>query len=254
MDDIILKSKSEEISALKEQDATEKSASELYGETEKTPDYILRQKTFGYKNYLFVKRTFDVIFSGLVILLLSWLFIIIAIMIKVSDGGKVFFLHTRIGKNGKDIKIVKFRSMKNGADKLKESLTAEEIAEYKKEYKLESDDDKRITKLGKFLRKTSLDELPNLFSVFVGKISIVGPRPVLREEAFDKYGKDADKFLSVKPGMVGWWAINGRNNRTYCSGERQALELYYVDKCSLWFDFKILCKTVGCVFKRTGAK
>ena len=116
------------------------------------------------------------------------------------------------------------------------------------------EEDSRITKVGKFLRKTSLDELPNFFAVFTGKISIVGPRPVLREEAEDKYGKDMDKLLSVKPGIVGWWAVNGRNNRTYCSGERQALELYYVDKCSLWFDLKIMFKAVGCVFSRKGAK
>lgn len=217
-------------------------------------DYTKRQKTFGYGSYLFFKRAFDIIFSGLLILLLSWLYIILAIAVKVSDGGKVFFSHSRIGKKGKDIKIAKFRSMKKDADNLKESLTSEQLIEYKKEYKLEQEDDSRITKLGKFLRKTSLDELPNFFAVFTGKISIVGPRPVLREEAYDKYGADVDKLLSVKPGIVGWWAVNGRNNRTYSSGERQALELYYVDKCSLWFDLKILFKAVGCVFKRTGAK
>ncbi len=217
-------------------------------------DYIKRQKTFRYKSYLFFKRTFDIIFSGILILLLSWLYIIIAIAVKISDGGRVFFIHSRIGKNGKNIKIAKFRSMKKNAENLNESLSEEQLKEYKKEYKLEQADDNRITKLGKFLRKTSLDELPNFFAVFTGKISIVGPRPVLRDEAYDKYGKDVDKFLSVKPGIVGWWAVNGRNNSTYCSGKRQALELYYVDKCSIWFDLKILFKTVGCVFKRTGAK
>ena len=217
-------------------------------------DYKNKQKTFGYKSYLFFKRAFDIVFSGLLILLLSWLYIILAVAVKVSDGGRVFFIHSRIGKNGKDIKIAKFRSMKKDAEKLSQSLSKKQLVEYKKEYKLNQDDDNRITKLGKFLRKTSLDELPNFFAVFTGKISIVGPRPVLREEAYDKYGSDVDKFLSVKPGIVGWWAVNGRNNSTYCSGKRQALELYYVDKCSVWFDLKILLKAVVCVFKRTGAK
>lgn len=217
-------------------------------------EYLKKQKRFGYKCYLFFKRVFDLLFSGLLILLLSWLYLILAIAVKVSDGGKVFFIHSRIGKNGKDIKIAKFRSMKKNAENLKESLSEEQIAEYKKEYKLEQNDDNRITKLGKVLRKTSLDELPNFFAVFTGKISIVGPRPVLREEAYDKYGNDVNKFLSVKPGIVGWWAVNGRNNSTYCSGKRQALELYYVDKCSVWFDLKILLKAVVCVFKRIGAK
>lgn len=224
------------------------------GDTADISDYIKRQRKFGYKSYLFFKRAFDIIFSGLIILLLSWLYIILAIAVKVSDGGKVFFIHSRIGKNGKDIKIAKFRSMKKNSEKLNESLSDKQLKEYRKEYKLEQADDGRITKLGKFLRKTSLDELPNFFAVFTGRISIVGPRPVLREEAYEKYGKDVDKFLSVKPGIVGWWAVNGRNNSTYCSGKRQQLELYYVDKCSVWFDLKILFKAVGCVFKRTGAK
>ncbi|MBP5466413.1 MAG: sugar transferase [Clostridia bacterium] len=223
----------------------------LYGARPVAPEYVLRQKTFGYKTYMCFKRAFDIIFSGLLIILLSWLYLLIAIIVKVSDGGKVFYVQTRVGKNGKTVKIAKFRSMRKDADKIENSLSKEQVDAYRKEYKLE--DDPRITKLGRFLRKTSLDELPNIFSVFTGGISFVGPRPLLRCEAYEKYGKDADKLLSVKPGMVGWWAVNGRNNRTYDSGERQTLELYYVDKCSLRLDIKILLKTVICVFKRTGA-
>lgn len=224
----------------------------ILGESAEIPFYIQRQKTFGYKFYLFFKRTFDLIFSGVLILALSWLYIIIALAVKLSDGGSVFYTHSRIGKNGKNIKIAKFRSMKKDADKLQNSLSAEELEDYKKEYKL--DNDPRITKIGKFLRKTSLDELPNLFAVFAGKISIVGPRPLMRCEVYEKYGSDAEKLLSVKPGMTGWWAVNGRNSVAYKDGKRQALELYYVDKCSVWFDVKVMFKTVGCVFKRKGAK
>lgn len=251
MDNSILKNKTEDIEIAEGIDAV-KDADVIYGATEKTPDYVLRQKTFRYKSYLFFKRTFDIIFSGLLILLLSWLLLILAIVVKVSDGGSVFFIHKRLGKNGKDIKIAKFRSMKKDADKLCDSLSEEELENYKKEYKL--DNDPRITKVGKFLRKTSLDELPNLFAVFSGKISIVGPRPLLKSEVYEKYGKDADKLLSVKPGMTGWWAVNGRNGVTYQGGKRQQLELYYVDKCSIWFDLKIMLKTILCVFKRKGAK
>nr|MBO4517407.1 sugar transferase [Clostridia bacterium] len=231
--------------------AANNAETETYGARPVAPDYVLRQKTFGYKTYLFVKRAFDIIFSGLFILLFSWLYLIIACMVKISDGGKVFFIQKRVGKNDKEIKIAKFRSMRKDADKIEQSLSAEQVAAYRKEYKLESDP--RITKLGKFLRKTSLDELPNIFAVFTGKISFVGPRPLLKCEAHEKYGKDADKLLSVKPGMVGWWAVNGRNNCVYDSGERQRLELFYVDKCSVWLDIKIMLKAIVCVFKRTGA-
>lgn len=255
MDNSILKNKSEESQITEEsvsENYTEKEADADYGATEKIPDYIKRQKTFRYKNYLFVKRAFDICISTLLLVLLSWLLLILAIIVKVSDGGSVFFIHKRVGKNGKNINIAKFRSMKKNADKLCDSLSQEELEDYKKEYKL--DNDPRITKVGRFLRKTSLDELPNLFAVFTGKISFVGPRPLLACEAYEKYGKEADKLLSVKPGMTGWWAVNGRNGVAYQDGKRQSLELYYVDKCSVWFDLKIMFKTVGCVFKRKGAK
>ena len=142
--------------------------------------------------------------------------------------------------------------MKKNADKLENMLTPEQLEQYKREYKL--DDDPRVTKLGKFLRKTSLDELPNIWAIFTGKISVIGPRPLVKKEIEEKFGKDADKLLSVKPGMIGWWAANGRSNCTYESGERQKLELYYVEHCSVGLDIKIIFKTLIGVFKRTGAK
>ena len=112
------------------------------------------------------------------ILLFSWLYLIIALIVKCGDGGKVFYFHPRVGKNGKVIKIPKFRSMKKNADKLEEMLTPEQLEQYKREYKI--DNDPRITKVGRFLRKTSLDELPNIFSIFIGDISVIGPRPLMR--------------------------------------------------------------------------
>lgn len=207
---------------------------------------------FRYFCYRFVKRSFDLFTSTLFILIFSWLYIILAIAVKCSDGGPVFYKHPRIGKNGKVIYIRKFRSMIKNADKVQVQLTPEQLEQYKREYKV--DNDPRITKLGRFLRKTSLDELPNVFAIFTGAISVIGPRPIMREEAEDKYGEDMDKLLSVKPGMIGWWAANGRSKCTYESGERQKAELYYVDHCSVWMDIKIIFKTIFKVLKRDGAQ
>ena len=210
------------------------------------------KRGFRYGCYLFIKRTFDIVSSGLFLLVFSWLYLILAIVVKCSDGGSVFYRHKRVGKNGKTIYIPKFRSMKKNADKLEDMLTPEQLEQYKREYKI--DNDPRITKVGGFLRKTSLDELPNIWAIFKGDISVIGPRPLMQSEVEDKYGEDAAKLLSVKPGMIGWWAANGRSNTTYESGERQKLELYYVDHCSLWLDIKIIFKTIWKVIKRDGAK
>lgn len=210
------------------------------------------KRGFRYGCYLFIKRTFDIVSSGLFLLVFSWLYLILAIVVKCSDGGSVFYRHKRVGKNGKTIYIPKFRSMKKNADKLEDMLTPEQLEQYKREYKI--DNDPRITKVGNFLRKTSLDELPNIWSIFKGDISVIGPRPLMQSEVEEKYGDEAAKLLSVKPGMIGWWAANGRSNTTYESGERQKLELYYVDHCSLWLDIKIIFKTIWKVIKRDGAK
>ena len=214
--------------------------------------YSMKKKGFRYGFYLFIKRAFDLISSGLFLIIFSWLYIIIGLAVKFSDGGKIFYMHKRVGKGGKDIYIPKFRSMKKNADKLEEMLTPEQLEQYRKEYKI--DNDPRITKIGNFLRKTSLDELPNIWAIFTGKISVIGPRPLMREEVNEKYKDNVEKLLSVKPGMIGWWAANGRSNSTYESGKRQELELYYVDNCSLWLDIKIIFKTLIGVFKRDGAK
>ena len=211
-----------------------------------------KRNRFTYFCYRFVKRTFDIVSSGLFLIIFSWLYLILALAVKCHDHGKVVYKHKRVGKNGKDIYLPKFRSMKENADQLEDMLTPEQLEQYKREYKI--DNDPRVTKVGNFLRKTSLDELPNIWSIFKGDISVIGPRPLMREEVEEKYGEYADKLLSVRPGMIGWWAANGRSNCTYGSGERQKLELYYVDHCSCWLDIKIIFKTIIGVFKRTGAK
>ena len=200
------------------------------------------------KVYIKIKRVIDVILASVALILLSPLFAIIAIAIKIDSKGPVFFAHKRIGKNGKIIKLYKFRSMVINAEELIKSFTPEQMREYKENYKLTNDP--RITKVGKFLRKTSLDELPQLINIINGDLSIIGPRPVVADE-LEKYGVNKDKFLSVRPGLTGYWQVNGRSNTTY--EERMEMELYYVDNCSLWLDIKIFFKTFITVFKKEGA-
>lgn len=199
--------------------------------------------------YDFVKRFADIICSAIAIILLSTFFIIISIAIKATSKGPVIFVHKRVGKNGKKIGIYKFRSMVMNAEELIEKFTPEQKEEFKKNFKLENDP--RITKIGKFLRKTSLDELPQLFNILKGDLSIVGPRPIMEVET-KIYGKYKDMLLSVKPGLTGFWAANGRSGTSY--KRRRAMEIYYVKNRSLLFDIKIIFKTVISVFKGEGAK
>lgn len=210
------------------------------------------KKGFRYRSYLFVKRSLDIVTSLSVLLAFSWLYILLALCVFLSDGGKPVYKQKRVGKGGKTIYLPKFRSMVKDADNLEKYLTPAQLEQYRTEYKI--DDDPRITKIGRFMRKTSLDELPNIWAIFTGKISVVGPRPLVEKEIKEKYGKDGERLLSVKPGLIGWWAVNGRSNTTYTSGERQALELYYVDNCSFGLDTKIFFKAIGKVFKRDGAQ
>ncbi len=211
-----------------------------------------QRKGSGRRAYRAVKRGFDIISSFFVLVLFGWLYLILALAVKCCDGGSVIYRQKRVGKGGKDIYIPKFRSMKLNADDLEKSLTEEQREQYKKEYKI--DHDPRVTKVGNFLRKTSLDELPQIWSIFKGDLSVVGPRPLLREELEEKYGDSADKLVSVRPGLIGMWAANGRSDVTYESGKRQELELYYVDHCSVKLDLKIIFKTIGGVIRRKGAK
>ena len=198
--------------------------------------------------YKFVKRATDVTLSSIALIILSPVFLIIAVAIKLDSKGPVFFKHTRIGKNGKIIKLYKFRSMVINAEELIKSFTPEQMKEYKENYKLTNDP--RITRVGNILRKTSLDELPQLINIIKGDLSIIGPRPVVAEE-LKKYQYNIDKFLSVTPGLTGYWAANGRSNTTY--EERMEMELYYIDNLSLKMDLKVFFKTILSVVKKEGA-
>lgn len=198
--------------------------------------------------YLAVKRGIDVFLSSIALIILLPVFAIIALAIKLESKGPIFFKHTRIGKEGKIIKIYKFRSMVQNAEELIKKFTPEQMKEYKENYKLA--DDPRITKVGKFLRKTSLDELPQLINIIKGDLSIIGPRPVVQEE-LEKYGTNTQKFLSVTPGLTGYWAANGRSDTTY--EERMQMELFYIDNLSFKMDIKVFFKTIEAVIKRKGA-
>ena len=199
--------------------------------------------------YRFFKRVFDVVMSVIALVLLSPIYLVIAIVIKCDSRGPVFYKHHRIGKNGVSFGMYKFRSMVPDADQKLDELSDEMKKEYEENYKIT--DDPRITRVGKFLRKTSLDELPQFINVIKGDISLVGPRPIVEAE-LEKYGENKDKFLSVIPGITGYWQANGRSDVTY--QKRMELELYYVDNASFWLDIAILFKTVFAVFKRDGAK
>ena len=216
---------------------------------------ILKLPSKGYREllgknipYRIVKRTADVTLSAIAMVLLLPVLAIIAIAIKLDSKGPVFFKHTRIGKDGKIIKIYKFRSMVDNAEDLIKKFTPEQMKEYKENYKLT--DDPRITKVGKILRKTSLDELPQLINIFKGDLSIIGPRPVVADE-LKKYGPNIDKFLSVTPGLTGFWAANGRSCTTY--EQRMQMELFYVDNLSFKMDAKVFFKTIESVVSGRGA-
>lgn len=204
------------------------------------------------KIYFFIKRGIDFILSFIGIVLLSPILLIIIVSIKLEDGGPAFYKHMRVGKNGKPLGVYKFRSMTTkykSFDEFYKTLNDEQKKEWDENFKLENDP--RITKVGKFLRKTSLDELPQILNILKGEMSIIGPRPIVQIE-LEKYKNDKDKLLSVLPGLTGYWAANGRSCTTY--EERIKMELYYVHNCSLLLDIKIFFQTIIAVIKKKGAR
>lgn len=203
------------------------------------------------RNYLTLKRSIDILGSLVGLILTLPLLALISILYSFEEvRGPILFKQKRIGFKGNEFYIYKFRSMAiNAEEKLKsdQTLYAKYIAN---NYKLESEEDPRITSLGRFLRKTSLDELPQLINVLKGEMSLVGPRPVLKDE-LREYKNKTNDFLSVKPGVTGYWQVCGRSNIGY--PERVDLELHYIYNQSLWFDIKILVKTVWIVLLKKGA-
>ena len=200
----------------------------------------MKQFTISQKIYMGVKRVIDILLSALALILLSWLFLILCIAIKIDSRGPILFKQKRVGIHKTHFMIYKFRTMRIDTPK---DMPTHMLA----------DPEQYITRVGKFLRKSSLDELPQLFNILKGDISIVGPRPIVEKET-QIYGDDVEKLLSVKPGLTGYWQAYARNNATYESGERQKMEMYYVEHNSLWLDIKILFKTVISVIKKEGAQ
>lgn len=204
--------------------------------------------------YAFFKKATDIILSFIAIVLLSPLLLILTLLVCFTSKGGPIFVDHRIGKYGKPIKVLKFRTMYIDAESnLSKYLTPEQIEQWNKERKL--DNDPRITKIGKFLRKSSLDELPQLFNIFTGSLSIVGPRPVKEKELLDNYTEyQRYALLQARPGLTGYWQVYGRSDAWYEDGARQKLELAYLSKRSYWFDMKLIFMTVPVVIKQKGAK
>lgn len=205
---------------------------------------VTRVTTF----YLIVKRTIDILGALIGLVLLSPIFLIVAIAIKLDSKGPIIFGHTRKGLHGKDIKVYKFRTMYENSQEIFNNFTKEQKEEFYKNFKLENDP--RVTKIGDFLRRTSIDELPQLINILNGSMSIVGPRPIVQKE-IDLYGDYANKLFSVVPGLTGYWQANGRSDTTY--EERIKMDMYYIDNRGFWLDFKIIIKTFGSVLKGEGA-
>lgn len=197
-----------------------------------------------------MKRAFDIVGSVTLLILLGPVFAILWFMVR-KTGKQVIFGHERIGRNGRPFRCYKFRSMvMNAGEVLEELLRNDPVAreEWNREFKLKNDP--RITPVGHFLRKTSLDELPQLWNVLKGEMSLVGPRPVTAEEV-KRYGEQAQHYLQAKPGMTGLWQVSGRNDVDYDS--RVYLDTWYVKNWSLWSDIVILLRTVRVVLGRNGA-
>ena len=210
------------------------------------------RKTFNEMTYSFLKRTVDVTASAAALLVLSPIFLVTTLAIRKDSDGPAMFTQQRIGKDGKLFDIYKFRTMVPDADKnLFELLERDEEAreEYRINKKLKNDP--RITKVGNFLRKTSIDELPQLINVLKGDMSLVGPRPYLPREMDDMEGY-YDTIIESKPGITGLWQVSGRSNTTF--EERMEFDLQYNDNKSFMYDMGLLFKTVGAVINKDGAE
>jgi Undecaprenyl-phosphate galactose phosphotransferase WbaP len=199
-----------------------------------------------------LKRAMDVLIATLGLVFLSPLILSIAALVKLIDGGEVFYGQVRVGANGAPFRCFKFRTMRMDADECLARWALEHpplYQEYLLAHKLRSDP--RVTPIGTFLRSTSLDELPQLVNILLGEMSVVGPRPVVEKELVEFYGPARALYESVRPGLTGLWQVSGRSNTTY--EERVALDEWYVRNWSFWVDFRIILKTFHVVLARKGA-
>lgn len=197
--------------------------------------------------YHVCKRVLDIALSVALLILASPLLVVVALVVKLSSQGPIFFAHRRLGRNGKEFDCLKFRTMNVDAE---ERMKRDPELRRRFEEKFKLEDDPRITSCGAFLRRTSLDELPQLFHVLRGEMSLVGPRPIVRNE-LSKYSIYGQKLLSVKPGLSGLWQVCGRSHTTY--PERVMMDMHYIDHRCLRLDMRLLLLTASAVIRKSGA-
>jgi exopolysaccharide production protein ExoY len=196
------------------------------------------------------KRIMDLVIGAVALILMLPVFLVIAIAIKVTSPGPVLFHQKRVGRNGQSFEVLKFRTMDAGASKQLQDDVDLAQAYQNNDYKVPPDLDHRITKLGRFLRRTSVDEVPQFINVFLGHMSLVGPRPVVPDE-LGRYGPLAPAYLAVRPGITGAWQVGGRSAVNY--PERAVIDLMYVLRWGLLVDLAILLRTIPVVIGRKGA-
>lgn len=200
-----------------------------------------------------LKRFFDVLFASVSLALTSILFVFIALAIRLTSNGPVFFTHTRVGQGGKEFPCLKFRTMRTDADEVLNKLIAEspEAQEEFQKYQKLRNDPRVLPFVGTFLRKTSLDELPQFINVLRGEMSVVGPRPVTRSELVDNYGVHAQEVLRSRPGITGLWQVSGRSELSYA--QRVKLDRRYIRNWSFWTDIALVIRTFSVLLTRKGA-
>jgi exopolysaccharide biosynthesis polyprenyl glycosylphosphotransferase len=197
--------------------------------------------------FWFTKRCFDIFLGALILLVTGPFWLVISASIKLQDGGPILFKHSLVGKGGKMFDLLKFRTMVMNSEEILKN-DPKLLDKFLKNYKLE--DDPRVTRIGKWLRKLSLDELPQLINILKGDMSLVGPRPVKVEE-LPKFGDFQKERLKIRPGLTGYWQVNGRSTTSY--EERVQMDKFYMQKCNIWMDLVILLKTPLIVVKGHGA-
>ena len=193
-----------------------------------------------------IKRSGDIIFSLAVLGLGSPVFLALAVLVKLTSRGPVFYVQQRVGRDYRSFGCIKFRTMRRDADRILSRILLESPdlqEEFRNDFKLKNDP--RITRLGKFLRRSSLDELPQFVNVLRGEMSVVGPRPIVRQE-LPRYGNRMEEVLAVRPGLTGLWQVSGRNNLSY--DERVALDLHYASRRNFALDLSIIVRTLRVIF------
>ena len=194
------------------------------------------------------KRVFDVAASLSALALIWPVMLLIALLVRFQDGGRALYAQDRLGRGGRKFRMWKFRSMVPDADRIAQTLTDDQKAQYNAEFKI--DNDPRVTRLGAFLRRTSLDELPQLWNILRGDMSLVGPRPIVPEEVRCYTQDQLELFHSVPPGLTGYWQTCAEEQDTYTTGRRQQMELHYAAHADFRTDISLIFKTFRAVIRK----